>query len=668
MPESFLRIERSDDLLIWWLDQEGERHNKLSLKALDELGRAIDEARADSALGIVVMSAKQDSFVVGADVEMLRAVQNREEAEELSRRGHGLIRSLQSVGKPVVAAMHGPAMGGGLELALACTARIASTHPTTKFALPEVRLGLLPGGGGTQLLPRLVGLQQALPLLLTGKNVYPHPARRIGLVDAIIHAPGLLQAAQQMARELVRGIRPGARNRRTSLLESTFLARKIIYSAAAKQIARETRGNYPAPSRILDCVRTGMEEGMEAGFLAEERHFGDLAVTPESRELVRLFFAKNEAEKNPYRGARRVESVGILGAGLMGSGIAEVCAEHGIDVVVKDQSLELAARARRHVFRAFSARIRKKTLSGFERDMIVERIIPVENYDLFRRVDLVIEAAPEDVRLKMKLIEDVERYIPEQAIFASNTSSIPISELATASGRRLQVVGMHYFSPVPKMPLLEIISTEETPEWVLATVVDVGLRQGKTIIVVRDGPGFYTTRILALYMNEALQLLEDGADIRSVDKAMRDFGFPLGPFQLFDLVGIDVASKITGVLVDSFESRGIRPNGRAKDLVGAGLLGQKSAAGFYKYELKGDRAKMSEVNEAIYEWFGGSSRSELEEPAIQERLTLSMVNEAANCLHERILRSSQDGDVGAVFGLGFPPFLGGPFRYIENQG
>ncbi|MEX1055286.1 MAG: 3-hydroxyacyl-CoA dehydrogenase family protein, partial [Rhodothermales bacterium] len=257
---------------------------------------------------------------------------------------------------------------------------------------------------------------------------------------------------------------------------------------------------------------------------------------------------------------------------------------------------------------------------------------------------------------------------PEQAIFASNTSSIPISELATASGRRLQVVGMHYFSPVPKMPLLEIISTEETPEWVLATVVDVGLRQGKTIIVVRDGPGFYTTRILALYMNEALQLLEDGADIRRVDKAMRDFGFPLGPFQLFDLVGIDVASKITGVLVDSFESRGIRPNGRAKDLVGAGLLGQKSAAGFYKYELKRDRAKMSEVNEAIYEWFGGSSRSELEEPAIQERLTLSMVNEAANCLHERILRSSQDGDVGAVFGLGFPPFLGGPFRYIENQG
>ena len=668
MAGHFLRIDRSDDLLIWWLDQEGERHNKLSLHALEELGRAIDEARVDRAGGIVVISAKPDSFVAGADVEMLRAFRSREEAEDLSRRAHGLIRNLRSLGKPVVAAMHGAAMGGGLELALACTARIASDHPATKFALPEVRLGLLPGGGGTQLLPRLVGIQEALPLLLTGKNVYPHPSRRMGLIDAVIHAPGLFQAAQQMARDLVRGKRPRSKKRPSRPLEITPLTRKLIYSAAEKRSARETRGHYPAPPRIIDCVRTGIEEGLEAGFRAEERHFGDLSVTSESRELVRLFFAKNNAEKNPYHDSRDVKSVGVLGAGLMGSGIAQVCAENGMEVVVKDQSLEMAARPRREVFRAASDRIRKKALSSLDRDAMVERIVPVDNYEGFRRVDLVIEAAPEDVHLKKKLIEDVERYLPDHAIFASNTSSIPISELAAASGRPRQLVGMHYFSPVPQMPLLEVIRTDDTPEWVLATVVDVGLRQGKTIIVVRDGPGFYTTRILALYMNEALQLLDDGADVESVDKAMRNFGFPLGPFQLFDLVGIDVASKITGVLADSFESRGIHPIRKATALVDAGLRGQKSGVGFYKYEHRGDRARKSGVNEAVYDWFGGRSRAAPAESAIQERLTLSMVNEAANCLHEGILRSAEDGDVGAVFGLGFPPFLGGPFRYVEAQG
>ena len=670
MPSTFLRTERDEELLIWWLDQEGDRHNKITMEALAEMEQSLGEVEADPEIrGIVVISAKSDSFIVGADVRMLQGFRSRSDAEELSRRAHSLIARVRSLGKPVVAAIHGPAMGGGLELALACTARIASDHPATKFALPEVRLGLLPGGGGTQLLPRLVGITRALPILLTGKNVYPRPARRMGLVDALIHRPGLLSAGKQMARELIAGRREASPSQR-SLLESNPLTRKLIYAGAEKQVWKETRGNYPAPTRIIECVRTGIENGLDEGFLTEERHFGDLAVTPESVELVRLFFAKGEAEKNPYEGGRDVRLLGILGAGLMGSGIAQVSAENGIDVVVKDRSLELASKAREQVFRESTSRVRKTAIRPFDRDRIFERVTATGDYTPFRNVQMVIEAAPEDVTLKQELIREVERHVKPETVFASNTSSIPIGRLAEASARAELIIGMHYFSPVPRMPLLEIIRMESTPEWVLATAVDVGLAQGKTIIVVNDGPGFYTTRILAVYMNEALLLLKDGAKIEQVDEAMRDFGFPMGPFELFDLVGIDVATKITDVLSEFFSSRGLVPSLAAHALVERGLKGQKTQAGFYRYEGDSRRPAKKGVNEAAYEAVGKGKdiEQDIGQDVAQERLSLAMINEAVKCLDEGILRSAQDGDVGAVFGLGFPPFRGGPFRYIDARG
>jgi 3-hydroxyacyl-CoA dehydrogenase / enoyl-CoA hydratase / 3-hydroxybutyryl-CoA epimerase len=669
MDGTFLRTERDGELAIWWLDQRDSPHNLLSSSALQEIERAIDEAADDGGVhAVVVVSAKPDSFVVGADVRELQSFTSRDEAEALSRRGHALIRKVSSLGKPVVAAIHGPAVGGGLELALACTMRIASDHPATRFALPEVNPGLLPGGGGTQLLPRRIGIQQSLPLLLTGKSLYARPARRRGLVDALIHRAGLLTAAKAAARELVEGRRETDRSGpaplHERLLESNPLTRRLIYSRAAEETQKKTRGNYPAPPRIIDCVRAGIEEGFEKGLEAEAAAFGDLSVTPESKGLVRLFFAKREAEKNPFAGsARPVDRIGVLGAGLMGSGIAEVSAENGLDVVVKDQTLELAAQARKHVYRSASRQLKKGAMSRFERDLVVERVTPAADYEAFAAVDLVIEAAPEQVDLKQQLIRDVETAVREDCIFASNTSSIPISTLAEASVRPELLVGMHYFSPVPKVPLLEVIRTDRTPEWVLATACEVGLRQGKTVVVVNDGPGFYTTRILALYMNEALNLLDDGADVEAVDRSMRDFGFPMGPYELFDLIGVDVASKITQVLGDFMQERGIHANHKADAIVAAGYKGQKTGRGFYAH----DGRKRGDVNEKIYGFFTGE-RTTRPADEIQERLALTLVNEAANCLEDGILNSAVDGDVAAVFGLGFPPFRGGPFRYADRLG
>lgn len=671
---TMVEIEQRGDVGILWLDQPGEAVNTLSPETLDAFEAALDRVADDAGIrGLVVASRKPDSFIAGADLRVLQSARDRDEVEGLSRRGHALLERVRSLGKPVVAAIHGPALGGGLEVALACTYRIASTHPKTRFALPEVRLGLLPAGGGTQLLPRLVGLQRALDMLLTGKNVYPRPARRMGLIDALIHPPGLVGAAVQAARRLAEGSLE-RRNAPPSslperLLEATPLSRRLIYRKARERVLAETKGNYPAPLRILACVQTGLKDGLEAGLDAEAQAFAELAFSPEARALIFLFFAQQAARKNPWQDqARDVDVVGIIGAGLMGSGIAEVSAENGYEVVLKDQNLEMAARGKQKVWQNIRRKAKKGAISAFERDVIVDRVVPVASYDAFSNTGLIIEAAPEDAGLKRKILAETEAATRDDGIFASNTSSIPIADLAADARRPERVVGMHYFSPVPKVPLLEIVRTPQNTDEVIGTAYAVGLRQGKTVIVVNDGPGFYTTRILAAYMNEALNLLQEGAAIDAVDRAMERFGFPMGPYALFDLVGVDVAAKISEVLAPFFAGRGLVANHTAGAMVRTGLLGQKTGAGFYTYE-QDDRGRPRKrgANEAAYAFFGTPARRALEPSQIQDRLALVMVNEATYCLHDGILASPRDGDVGAVFGLGFPPFRGGPFRYVDAE-
>jgi 3-hydroxyacyl-CoA dehydrogenase/enoyl-CoA hydratase/3-hydroxybutyryl-CoA epimerase len=674
LTTDLLTLEIEDGIATVTIDDPTASVNKISSDTLDAFTEVLDVLEQDgSVTGAVFISGKEDSFIAGADLDMLRAFEMPADARKISRRAHRLLERMQNLGIPTVAAIHGPAMGGGLELTLGCDYRIATDDDATKLALPEVKLGLLPGGGGTQYLPRLVGVQQALTMMLTGKNTYPGKAKRIGLVDALIHPAGLHRAAREAARKLARREMDVQRNGKSlteRVLESNTVSRRIIYQQARERTKKRTRGNYPAPLRIIDCVKTGMEHGLDRGLDAETEGFGDLVFTSESRALVSLFFAKQKGDKNPDADrARAVDRLGVVGGGLMGGGIAEVSARNGMDVVLKDQNLALAAEARKLVWKSASKDAKKGILSDFERDQIVERVVPAADYAPFRTADVVIEAVPEDLDLKQQIIADIEAVVDENAVVASNTSSIPISDIAAEADHPERVLGMHYFSPVPQMPLCEIIVTEETSDEARATAYAAANRQGKTVIVVNDGPGFYTTRILAIFMNEALLLLEEGADAEAIDEAMMDFGFPMGPYELFDLVGIDVAAKITSVMGRYLDADRIEISDSASTLADADLLGQKNERGFYHYEPgeAGDKEK-KDFNDDVYRHVGGPNRSTLPADTVQERLALMMVNEAVRCLEEGILEDPTDGDLGAVFGLGFPPFRGGPFRYVDAEG
>ncbi|MGA2332516.1 MAG: fatty acid oxidation complex subunit alpha FadJ [Syntrophales bacterium] len=668
---SYAEIEKENGVAIVWMDQPGEKVNKISIDLVDEFKTMLDGLENDNTVrAIVLISRKPDNFIAGADIEKFKDMASPAEAEMLSRQGHALLNRMASFPKPIVAGIHGATLGGGLEVALACHYRIASDDPKTVLALPEVKLGLLPAGGGTQRLPRLVGLQAALDMMLTGKNIHPRQAKKIGLVDDLIHPYGLLEAAKKAALKLAE--HPLKRKKRQPLLaeilESTFLTRNVVYKKALELVQKQTWGNYPASVKIIECVKAGMEKGLAAGMEAESKKFGELVVSPQSRELIQIFMSMTAMKKNPLKAqVRPVRKIGILGAGLMGAGIANVSAANGMEVLLKDVSYDAVGQGEKAIWQDLDGKVKKKALSPFQRDVTFSRITGRTDYRGFEKADLIIEAVFEDLELKKKILAETEAYLKEDAVFASNTSSLPISGIAAAAKRPEQVIGMHYFSPVPKMPLLEIIVTEKTADWVKATAIDVGIRQGKTVIMVNDGPGFYTTRILAPLLNEALEILAEGGDIREIDTAMRQFGYPVGPIALLDEVGIDVGAHVSKFLGPLFAARGGQPNTAMERLFQAGYKGRKNNRGFYLYGDRSENGKKA-VNEEIYKFFDGTKRRKFDDQEIQNRLSLAMINEAALCLQEGILLSPRDGDIGAVLGLGFPSFLGGPFRYMDSLG
>lgn len=661
-----IELEMRDGVALLWLDTPDARVNTLNVEALGQLAQLLDRVEADGECrAIAIISRKLENFIAGVDINLFLTL-TPEELDAVGREGQRLFSRIASFPKPILAAVHGACAGGGFELALACHYRLASNHPATSFALPEVRLGLLPGLGGTQRLPRLIGLEKALGLIVTGRSVYARQARRLGIVDSLHHPEGLTEASVAAAQRLAAGTlsrqprKPGVRG---WLLESTPL-KQLVYRAAGAGVAKETRGNYPAPARILEVVRTGMDGGIAAGLAAETEAFGELARTPEAKALMNVFFARSATRRNPLAGQELpVASVGVLGAGLMGGGIAQVSAEAGLQVTMIDQSPEVAAGGLGRIARDVGRRV-GKGLTPFERDRILGRIGLSADLADAAAADLTIEAVPEILELKRQMLARIEEEGDPEHVFATNTSSIPIGEIAAGAARPDRVVGMHYFSPVPKMPLLEVVRGDASSDEAVATAVAVGLRQGKSVIVVRDRPGFYVNRILAPYMSEALRLLQDGARIEAVDTVMRNAGFPVGPFKLLDEVGLDVAGSVTGVMAPLFEARGTPLVDAATPLLAAGLKGRKSGRGFYGYE----RGRGGAVNGQVYRLLGVKPGGDLSSHQIRQRMLLALVNEAAHTLGEGIIASATDGDLGAVFGMGFPPFLGGPFRYMDTQG
>lgn len=660
----YLNISYQHGLAILTLDQPGEKVNTLDQSMIDAFQEFLDEfTQKTDVKAAVLISGKEGNFIAGADINMFDTFKTHEEFSAFVKKGTDLLDRIERCPKPIIAAINGSCIGGGLEVVLACHYRIATDDSSTKLGFPEVKLGLLPGAGGSQRLPKLVGLPKALDMMLTGKNIYPYPAKKMGLVDELTHRHGLLSAAQFAAEKLIKTGKP---KRKLAFIDKILThspLRSIALNQAKKTVLRMTRGNYPAPIKIIESAAAGLTMNYEKGFDTERRLFVELAFTPESQSLRNLFFGMQAVKKNPWKeSALPVERIGVLGSGLMGSGIADVSVNSGFKVALKDRDVAQAAKGFAGIKADVDKKVKKRIIKPFEADQFLARITPTGSYDYFKNIPIVIEAVFEDIKIKHAVLQEVEKVSPD-VIFATNTSSLPISEIAKGAKKPEHVVGMHYFSPVQKMPLLEIIKTEITSDSALGTAYQIGLKQGKTVIVVNDGPGFYTTRILAPFMNEALLLLEEGAKIESIDKAMKDFGFPVGPVVLMDEVGLDVAAHVSEVLSPMFRARGVEPTKVAQILYESGFLGRKNKKGFYKYD-----GKKKEVNNEIYSFFEASGRKEIPIKEIQDRMSMIMVNEALLCLEENILLSARDGDLGAILGLGFPPFLGGPFRYIDQTG
>jgi 3-hydroxyacyl-CoA dehydrogenase/enoyl-CoA hydratase/3-hydroxybutyryl-CoA epimerase len=656
---------RSDNIAVVTIDVPNEKINTLRAAFIQEIRGVIAQLRQQPDLvGLIFISGKPDTFIAGADIGMIDACRSADEARQLAEQGQRIMSEIAALPVPVVAAIHGACLGGGLELALACDRRVCTLDDKTRLGLPEVQLGLLPGSGGTQRLPRLIGASQALNLMLTGKALRAKQALRLGLVDEAVPHAILLETAATLA---LQGKSPRRRLPLRERLMNGPAGRTLLFNLAARQSEAKTHGNYPAIRRILEAVRIGLEQGMRAGHEAEALAFGELAMTPQSVALRHLFFASNAMKKE--RGAEAepapLRTVGVLGGGLMGGGIAAVTAIRAeLPVRIKDISAEGVGHAMKYSWQLLESRVKRRQITAAQRQRQMALITGATDYRGFARRDVIVEAVFEDLALKQQMVAEVEQHCAPQTIFASNTSSLPIGEIAAQAQRPENVIGLHYFSPVDKMMLVEVIPHQGTADATIATTVALAKRQGKMPVVVADRSGFYVNRILAPYINEAMRCVLEGEPIEKVDEALVKFGFPLGPVRLLDEVGIDVGTKILPILEQAWGERFAAPQAFAA-VLNDNRKGKKNGRGFYRYDGQG---KGKRADKAIYALLHIQPQHRLDGALIAQRCVMMMLNEAVRCLDEEIVRSPRDGDIAAVFGIGFPPFLGGPFHYIDRLG
>lgn len=663
-----------DGLAVIEFDQPGEQHNKLSPEIIErflELIREVHSRAEEGAVrGLVVASGKQDSFIAGVDVSTIAAVRGVTAARAGARQGQLAMQALAELPIATVAAINGTCLGGATELALACDYRVAADSPAVLIGLPEVQLGIIPGFGGTQRLPRLISLERALPMILTGKSVNAAKARRIGLVDAVVPPPLLLQEAARFARRdkqrdsvVVPEDRRLSRRVRRWLMEGNALGRMLVYRQAAAQVAKSTGGHYPAPIKALEAVRRGVTKKLGDGLRLEADLVADAVVSPESRNLVGIFFLRQAARRErPGAAPERVRRLGVLGAGVMGGGIAQLGAQRGLSVRVKDIAIEPLAAAMKVAHKRFSSLLRRRRLDAAELRRGMERISVTLDYSGFRRADLIIEAVVEDLAVKHEVLAAVEAAAGSRTVLATNTSSLTVASMATALRDPSRFVGLHFFNPVHRMPLVEIVRGPESADWAVDTARAFATAIGKVPVVVGDAPGFFVNRVLTPYLNEALLMLSEGATVAAIDRAIEDFGMPMGPLRLLDEIGLDVAAKVTVQLASVFGDQ-IPASDAAATLVEAGRIGRKGGAGFYAYPGKGRPVPDREA-EALVRGEGVSPPA----ATIVDRCVLGMLNGAAKALEEGTIASPQAADLALVLGTGFAPFRGGVFRYAEERG
>ncbi|BBH52283.1 3-hydroxyacyl-CoA dehydrogenase NAD-binding domain-containing protein [Fluviispira sanaruensis] len=684
------QFKYENNICIIDMNDESKGVNSFTLEMLADIDENMPKILANDKLeGIIIKSSKHNCFAAGADISIFKTFTDKAAGERGSKELHRITNYFANAKVPTVAAIHGTCLGGGLELALACHYRICTAHASTQLGLPEVQLGILPGGGGTQRLPRLVGIAQALDLILTGKKVDGKKALKMGLIDELVPENQLFEKALALCKKKKGSIRrlpsslgivssmQGSFDMQKIALEGNPFGRAVISKQSRAMVMKSTKGRYPAPLKALEAVMRGVELPLEKGLDVEAKLFSELVISEESRSLVHIFNIMTAAKKNPYPKAVQEKAknlymdplnqgdatVGVLGAGLMGSGISTVLAEKNIRTAMIDKDANGLQRGLKSVSSYFEERFKRRRIKWFERDSQIYRVSPSMSFSTLKTSPIVIEAVFEDVKIKHDVLKKCENAIQnENFIFATNTSSLPIHQIAAAAKKPQNVVGMHFFSPVPKMPLVEIITTDKTSQEAASAIFDLASKMGKQIIVVNDGPGFYTTRILAFQIAEALNILAEGGKIEDIDNAMEKFGMPVGPITLLDEVGIDVGEHIIQVLFDAFSERLKVPN-EIENIAKEDRKGRKNNKGFYCYVDN----KKDKPDSTIYKHFN-IDRSNFDHKEIADRCVYVFLNEAARCLDEKIIKSEDEGDLGAIFGLGFPPFLGGPFHYAKVLG
>lgn len=654
-------------------DRPGERVNLLTPEILRRLSEILEEIRVrDDVAGVLFRSAKPGMFIAGMDVDAIASVTESFRASEGARLGQSTFQRIADLPVPSACAIGGPCLGGGLELALACSLRLASDDPSVRLGLPEVQLGIIPGFGGTQRLPRLVGLVTALDLILTGRRIDARRARRMGLVDEVVPAAYLERRAMARLLEASRDpsrAEPARKRPWTSTAVERFgPLRGLVLSRARKRTAKRARPSaYPAPFRAIEAVEAAFTLPRRQGLDLEATLVGELVPTPTCRNLIWLFKAQTALRREPAAVTappRPVRRAAVIGAGIMGGGISQLLAHREIAVRLKDLQWEPLLAALRTAKSQWDRQVSRRRMSPAEARQRMAFVAPTVDSTGLRQVDVVVEAVVEDLEVKRRVLADVEARVGERAVFASNTSSLPISEIASRALRPERVVGLHFFNPVHRMPLVEVIAGRRSSPEAVATVHALAIRLGKTPVVVRDSPGFLVNRILMAYLNEALHLLREGVTIESADRAMTTFGMPMGPFTLLDEVGLDTAAHVADVLQRAFGERIGEPVPALGSMVAAGRLGAKGGRGFYRY--RGGRRAGPDPD--ARNLAGAPGPKELPPETLQERMVLAMINEASVCLEDGVVREPREVDIGMVMGTGFPPFRGGLLRHADSIG
>ncbi len=668
---------RRDGVAVVSLDAVLEAHHVLSPAFGAQLSAVIDSIEQDASIAAAVfVIGRGERALVHADLGTLAAIRFAADAERLALEAASVLARIERLRKPAVAAVHGAALGGPFELALACHALVASDDPATRFGLPQSRLGLIPAANGLLRLAHRSGLRAAAELALSGRALRADAALRLRLVDEVCPRPILLEAAVRRAKGLL-GRLPRVQDEHVDLaalvLERNAIGRALFFrSARERERTRLSPHYHLAPERILDVLERQASRGFDAAAQLEAKAFGELVVSETAHRLLELFSATaalgRETGVDDRAPARRVAHVAVLGGGEVGTGVACATAAAGMAVRIHERDDAAAGRA----LRAVHERIEQATVRGSrgadEREGVLARLSACADLSGLKHADVVVDALPEDLASKQALLRQVEARIAPSCVYASHAATIPVARLAAAAVVPGRLVGMRYAAPVRGMKLLEVVRTDRTESWAVATAVSLGKRQGRTVIVVKDSPGFYAPRVLAPLIHEAVHLFHEGVPIESIDGALLQWGFVAGPLEILDEVGVEVAARLGQLLQAAFGERFTPPGGIAR-LLAAEHTGRKGGRGIYRRDASAGRPGRGwTVDPAVPTLLGVRPGLRLPVEEIQMRCALALVNEAVRCLGEGVLRGPSDGDVGAVFGLGFPACRGGPFRYVDTLG